>query len=65
MTPIIDYNIAKLVADTVYGRTTQGAHGDIPPGWVIDVSFNGEGEENSNPGELALSKEGLINSRFH
>ncbi len=53
---IIDYNLARLVADNVYGRTSGGLHGSIPSGWVLDTTFNSLGaiDGTGNAGELRL-----------
>lgn len=40
MTAIIDYSLARLIADDVYGRPSAGLHGVIPPGWTLDTTFN-------------------------
>ncbi|OQW34303.1 MAG: hypothetical protein A4E19_02250 [Nitrospira sp. SG-bin1] len=54
MTAVIDYNLARLVADNVYGRPSGGLHGIIPSGWTLDTDFNRDGLQSSNPGELRL-----------
>lgn len=56
MTAIIDYSLARLIADDVYGRPSAGLHGVIPPGWTLDTTFNSLGPINGtgDPGELRL-----------
>ena len=57
MTAILDYSLARLVTDDVYGRTSAGLHGIIPPGWTLDTTFNPSGVVNQtgDPGELRLA----------